>query len=96
MGEGWADCLESDVARMSQRVRDRLVPVRRGYAFNPAIAATPTRKDADVGSRCAFLRGTVGKRCSCSIYEMRPAICAKFKPGGTSCRSMRARLELPQ
>jgi len=94
-GYGWADCTAEDVARMSRRVRLQLVSIRHGFNFNPAIAATPTRKNPSFGKTCTFLRGTPGKRCSCSIYETRPSICFRFKPGGEMCRSFRRALELP-
>jgi len=95
-GGGWADCTEADVIRMSRNTRARLVPIRYGgFIFNEAQVATPTKMDPTFGKVCAFLRGTPGKRCSCSIYEERPSVCAQFKPGGEGCRSARADLELP-
>jgi Fe-S-cluster containining protein len=95
VGEGWADCTEDDVLRLSPKVRDQLVPIRYGMTFNPAIGAIPMKRDATVGARCVFLRGTPGKRCACTIYDERPTICATFKPGGVGCRQMREKLELP-
>ena len=94
-GYGWADCTEEDVKQLSRRARLRLVPIHYGFHFNPAIAATPTRMDPSFGKTCAFLRGTPGKRCSCSIYEKRPSICVQFKPGSAGCRDARRALELP-
>jgi len=94
-GYGWADCTEDDVLRMSSAVRRRLVPIRYGFNFNPALAATPTRMDETFGKTCAFLRGTPGKRCSCSIYATRPSICAEFRPGSGSCHEARHQLGLP-
>lgn len=87
-GYGWADCTEEDVRRMSRYVRARLVAIRYGFNYNPAIGATPTRMDPDVGKTCAFLRGTPGSRCSCAIYVTRPSICADFKPGSAGCRAL--------
>jgi len=84
-GEGWADCSEEDILRMPERLRARL------YGF-----ATPTKMMDAFGKVCAFLRGTPGKRCSCSIYTTRPSVCAQFKPGGVSCRTARAELGLPR
>jgi Fe-S-cluster containining protein len=94
-GEGWADCTEEDVIRMSRHARSRLVAIHYGFAFTPARAATPTKMTPEFGKVCSFLRGTPGKRCSCSIYETRPTICARYKPGGEGCRRARAELELP-
>jgi len=94
-GYGWADCTEEDILRMSPSVRKKLVPIRYGFNFNPALAATPTRMDETYGKTCSFLRGTPGSRCSCSIYKTRPAICAAFRPGSGPCRDARRQLELP-
>jgi len=38
---------------------------------------------------CIAFRGSVGKQCSCSIYEDRPRACRRFKAGGMSCREAR-------
>jgi Fe-S-cluster containining protein len=79
-GAGWADCTAEDVIRMSRHARVWLVTERYGAEF---------------GKVCAFLRGTPGKRCSCSIYATRPSVCAWYQPGGPGCRNARALLELP-
>ena len=34
---------------------------------------------------CVALRGSVGGRCSCSIYEIRPKACRDFRQGSVSC-----------
>lgn len=44
----------------------------------------------DNENRCQALRGTVGKRVSCRIYDRRPASCSEFEPGGETCRDARA------
>lgn len=36
--------------------------------------------------RCAALRGRVGERVSCTIYELRPAACRRVRPGSKECR----------
>ena len=79
---------------MSPHVRRQLVPIRYGFNFNPAVAATPTRVDEAFGKTCSFLRGTPGKRCSCSIYSTRPSVCSEFRTGGAPCREARRQLEL--
>jgi Fe-S-cluster containining protein len=93
-GYGWADCTEEDVVRMSPSVRRRLVAIRYGMHYTPAVMSTPTRMDPTYGKTCAFLRGTPGSRCSCSIYATRPSICSDFRPGGEPCREARRQLEL--
>jgi len=39
--------------------------------------------------RCAALRGKVGARVSCTIYELRPAGCRRVEPGSKECRGRR-------
>jgi Fe-S-cluster containining protein len=45
--------------------------------------------------RCAALRGKVGERASCGIYEWRPNPCRELEPGGFACEKARARHRLP-
>jgi len=96
-GAGWADCTAEDVIRMSRHARVRLVTERYGVTSQVASTsiATPSKMTAEFGKVCAFLRGTPGKRCSCSIYATRPSVCAWYQPGGPGCRNARALLELP-
>jgi Fe-S-cluster containining protein len=35
--------------------------------------------------RCVALEGTLGKRVSCTIYDLRPAACRTVKPGSKEC-----------
>jgi len=80
-----AICSPSDVVRMSRKARKRLVtssfrdvhPGQEGYA------------KTDGEARCVFLRGTVGSRCSCRIYETRPKVCRDFKAGARICADVR-------
>jgi Fe-S-cluster containining protein len=40
---------------------------------------------------CRMLRGSVGRRVSCRIYDRRPRVCrAAVRPGDTVCRALRA------
>ncbi len=82
-------------ASMSPALSERPRASHHGFSFNPAILATPTKMTPEFGKMCGFLRGTPGKRVSCAIYETRPTICAKYKPGGEGCRMARAELDLP-
>lgn len=41
------------------------------------------------GFACVAFRGQVGGPCSCFIYDRRPEICQKFKPGGVECKYAR-------
>lgn len=90
---GWADCSVEDVKRMSRHARARLVKQQLGWVFNNAIHyATPTTFTEEFGSMCSFLRGTPGRRVSCGIYETRPDVCRKFKPGSRACKEARREL----
>jgi len=44
---------------------------------------------------CVALRGSVGGRCSCSIYEIRPAACQAFRQRSLECREARKEAGLP-
>jgi hypothetical protein len=37
------------------------------------------------GQRCAALRGRVGRRVTCILYEDRPAGCRRIQPGDERC-----------
>jgi Fe-S-cluster containining protein len=41
------------------------------------------------GQRCAALRGRVGARVSCSIYEIRPRACRRVEAGSDRCLQYR-------
>lgn len=43
----------------------------------------------DHNGRCLALRGTVGRRCECSIYALRPAGCRKIEPESERCYQYR-------
>jgi hypothetical protein len=39
--------------------------------------------------RCAALRGTIGRRAMCAVYDLRPAACRKIEPGSERCLQYR-------
>lgn len=47
------------------------------------------------GARCAALRGEVGVRTSCAVYEDRPDVCRTCVPGDSACAIARSRFRLP-
>lgn len=89
---GWADCTVDDVKRMSRAIQSRLVGIQPGWITTDKYWATPTKEIAGQ-TRCAFLRGTVGRRVSCGVYATRPDVCRKFLPGSRAC--LHARQDLP-
>ncbi|HSX22565.1 MAG TPA: YkgJ family cysteine cluster protein [Gaiellaceae bacterium] len=87
---GYADLTPEDVAQMSPHVRRQLHEFFIGGETRYATRAKQLAS-GDVG--CQFLRGTPGRRCSCSIYERRPEVCQKFRVGGAMCRAARMVLD---
>jgi len=87
---GWADVSQEDAAKMSRRVRLKLVQTGGGWRFNECHLATPTTWRDDLNcAPCSFLQGTPGQRVTCRIYETRPSVCQRFKPGSRSCLEAR-------
>jgi Fe-S-cluster containining protein len=43
----------------------------------------------DDRGRCVALRGRLGERVRCSIYEVRPRACRRVQPGDGECRRAR-------
>jgi Fe-S-cluster containining protein len=39
--------------------------------------------------RCMGLRGTIGRRAVCTVYELRPAACRKLEAGSERCLQYR-------
>lgn len=88
---GYADLTAEDITKMSRHVRRQLHDLSIGGEERYATRAKQLTS-GDVG--CQFLRGTPGKRCSCSIYATRPEICQTFRVGSMRCREARAVLEM--
>lgn len=81
----YVDLLPEDVLRLSARYR------RENVAGRPNWSALRTKNNHN-GTVCVALRGTVGRRVSCGIYETRPRACRDFRPGSQQCREARAEL----
>lgn len=90
-GCGFATVTVADRSRLSAYARRRLTVINVGPDQH---YATPTMFTEEFGSSCAFLRGTPGRRASCGIYETRPDVCRKYKPGSKDCKSARRELGL--
>jgi Fe-S-cluster containining protein len=41
------------------------------------------------GTRCAALRGTLGRQVSCAIYALRPRACRRLEAGSPRCLQYR-------
>jgi Fe-S-cluster containining protein len=89
-----ADLNDEDEKRLGSRRMKWLAvdaSTLKAYRLPPALAGLDGRAYA-TGSTlrngfivCKALRGTVGRRCSCIVYEDRPEVCRDFKRGGPSC-----------
>ncbi len=82
--------LEGFVDYVEVSPRDALLErhdlVRRLVIFN-ADGRPHLRLDA--GGRCVALRGKVGRRVRCTIYDHRPAACRKVERGSERCLAHR-------
>lgn len=65
----------------------RLTPAFR--ARNTARASLLTKLDTVGNCVCVALRGTVGRRVSCGIYERRPSACRELVAGSRACLKAR-------
>ena len=54
------------------------------YGFVP-IRTVLNPRDKPGSSRCMALKGIVGTRVACDIYENRPSTCRELKPGSDAC-----------
>jgi Fe-S-cluster containining protein len=92
---GYVALWPGDVKRLAPRER-RLLVVDEfeeggvgGMSQGPALR---TRCDRRGNTRCAALRGTIGREVSCAIYPRRPEVCRAFEPGSADCRELRLEL----
>lgn len=68
-----------DIARMTRYFRDRYV----------ARGSILTKLDPVGRCVCVALRGELGERVSCSIYERRPDECQRLQAGSRECLAAR-------
>lgn len=84
-----ADLQPEDEQRLGPR-RLQLYTVQSGGRWpDTPHHATSTRVDALGNTVCRALRGSVGRSCSCRIYEDRPTLCRSFERGSRACLSSR-------
>jgi len=81
--EGFVDYVEV-LPRDALFSESRLL--RRLVVYN-ADGAAHLRLDAS--GRCIALRGRLGHRVSCTVYEHRPTACRKVEPGSERCLAHR-------
>ena len=88
---GYADLTDKDIEQLSTRVRKQLHEI---VVCEETRYATRAKQLPSGSYACQYLRGTPGKRCSCTIYDTRPEICRHFQVGGALCRAARLDLDL--
>lgn len=87
--ETHVDLDRADLRRLSPRFR-------RLHVLQPSCesAGSIRTKRNHNGVVCAALRGSVGSRVSCAIYDRRPKGCRAYRPGSRDCLETRRRLEI--
>jgi Fe-S-cluster containining protein len=80
-----------DIEQLTERDLRLLVvgPRERSGGEWIQFRALRTKHDRRGNCRCKALRGTIGTKVSCSIYERRPLVCRLFIPGGPLCLAAR-------
>jgi Fe-S-cluster containining protein len=81
---GWPDLTRADVARLTDYEFKHYVTTED--TFFPALRTKMTAHHVLV---CRFLKGEVGEKVSCAIYDRRPDACRKFPAGSVMCREFR-------
>lgn len=86
--ESYVMLFDTDYEKLTEREKRLLVHRDRlPMALQPDTdrLSLRTKHDRRGNCRCKALRGTIGKRVSCSIYDRRPGACSKFRVGGYLC-----------
>lgn len=85
--EDYVHLYDEDVERLTERERRLLVvkPRERSGGDWIVFQAIRTSYDRRGNCRCKALRGTIGRKVSCSIYERRPLACRRFEVGNRVC-----------
>jgi len=81
----FVDLEEGDVLRLPKHYRKKHV-LQVNNSSDWMALATKVRPSGMVV--CVAFRGRPGKKCWCSIYDMRPRACRDFKPGSLACREL--------
>lgn len=90
-----ACCAAYRVDFSSHELDERGGGVPAGLAVDVTDGTCRMRGTDHASPRCAALRGKVGERASCGIYEWRPNPCRELEPGSDACERARARHGLP-
>ena len=86
---GYVHVNEEDFDRLTEKEQRRLVHEEASEERLLVFRTLKTASDKCGNCRCAALRGTVGLRVSCTIYERRPQACVRFAAGSMQCLEAR-------
>lgn len=75
---------KEDVQQIPPVLRKSLVVNDGGNFF------IKTKRDPNGKTVCAALKGAVGSRCKCGIYDKRPMVCRIFEKGSPECLAARS------
>jgi len=87
---------DDDIRRLRVAYTERTVKRLVGAMTKPYERGLNTKKNKQGHITCISLRGSVGRQCSCSIYDARPEACRDFKPGEYACKAAREEAGLDQ
>lgn len=86
--EPFAEVLDHEADAIEEVLPKSVTHVRpSGMGFSTVTMAMQVKQDTR--GRCVALKGRVGCKVSCSVYEVRPSGCADFEPGSEKCLEIR-------
>lgn len=86
---------DDDIRLLRSGYSERTVKKLIACADDPAERGLGTKENQQGHIVCVALRGSVGKRCSCRIYDVRPRACRSFKPSSKECIAARDDADIP-
>jgi hypothetical protein len=94
LDRGYVRLFDGEIARLRRRGLPVLAVGRTFRRGRERTAALGTVVDGTGARRYAALKGEVGRRCSCRVYDERPRVCREFEPGTPECLGARRRAGL--
>lgn len=85
---GYVALTPTEVKRLSEWKRAHWIHYEHND-WDGTFPALRTKENKQSHIVCIAFRGSIGKQCSCSIYDDRPKPCRGFKPGSMNCREAR-------
>jgi len=80
---------DRDIRRLRMAYTEPTVRRLVGGLDDPLEQGIRTKENEQGQITCISLRGSVGRQCSCGIYEARPKVCRDFNPGSEACKYAR-------